>query len=822
MPEAHDQRSGSQTALSRILDHPALTLGVWLALFVPCLVGLSHFRLDASSDSLVLEQDEDLRYYDDTRTTFGTDSSLIVVARPNAGVFEPATLEMLEALSVELAADEGVVSVLGVTRAPLFLSPPTGLFRLADGYRTIAADGVAPDMAQAEILSNPLYSSALISKDGRTTALQVSLAVEEPLLLLEQERYRYRDLEATGQLDSAGRRRLEEVEKEYHQEVLAAADRRQALISRLREVLDRHREIGLVELGGLPMITVDIIRYIRRDLVVFGVASILFVMLAVAVLFRSMVWTIGITLNCATTVLALLGILGWMDWRVTVVTSNLASLLFILTLAMSIHIAIRHRERTSVGEAESLSRSLAGALGHVFVPCVFTVLTTMVGFGSLYLSGLRPVMDFALMMAMGLALAFASCFLVLPSLIMLLSSRGGAGLSGASRSVVGTSGRLGEDSLFQRTGRWSLANQAPILVSAVAITAFSLMGIMRLGVENSFVDYFKQSTPIYRGMQLIDSQLGGTTPLEVVAELDRADGWLDMDRLAALGEFHDWLEQQPEIGHVSSLHSLIGILKQVIASDPNPALRTAQINTFILRTIRERVPEDVAASALRPFVSADYSQTRVTARVVESTVGIDREELLERIQRRLEEEPLVAEDKQRVTGMFVLYNNMLQSLFSSQVSTLAAVLIAIAVMFWLLLRSLRLSLIALVPNILPVCVVLGALGWAGVPLDMMTIMIAAITLGISVDDTVHYLYRYRRELQETGHVLAAVERSHDTVGRAMFATTAAVTFGFAILMISNFKPTIYFGLLTGLAMVTALLADAVLLPALLGLRRSQR
>ena len=788
--------------ISLLLHRPAATLAVSFVLLVLAASGISRFQLDASSDSLVLDQDEDLRIYDDTRQIFGSDSSLVVVLQPPAGPFDPGFLEQLEALSLRLEEVPGVAGALALPRAPLFLSPPKGLFRLADGFGTLR-DGAPLDQARAEVEGHPLYSEALVSLDAGTTAIQIELEPEQALLDLEQERYALRDLEAA---DSASPEQLEQlatIESAFRAETLAAADRRREQVATLREVLAEADEatdgaLGVKALGGLPMIAVDLVRFIERDMVVFGAASVLFVVLAVSLLFRSLRWTLAITIHCSLTVLAVLGILGWMDWRVTVVTSNLSSLLFIMTLAMSVHVAVRTREeatRTTADEA------LTRALNHVVVPCAFTVLTTMVGFGSLYISRMRPVMDFALMMGLGLAVCFLATFTLLPSLVLLLRAK-------MPPPRASTAER------YRRVATWSLGNRALVFAAALVISVLGVLGVSRLSVENSFMDYFRDSSEIHRGLELIDAELGGTTPLEIVLESETADQWLDVDAIEQLADLHRWLEEQPEVGKVTSLESLVQLLEQIIAADPNPALRQAQVNTFLLRSLRSRIPEDVARTALKPYVSDDYRTTRITARIHESYPGLDRSALLERIDRRLAEQPVAAADRQLVTGMFVLYNNMIESLFRSQVTTLALVLGSIAVMFWLMLRSVRLSLIALVPNIFPIAIVLGTLGWAGVPLDMMTIMIAAIALGISVDDTVHYLYRYRVERTQRSRA-EALEHAHMSVGRALVATTVAITFGFTVMVLSNFKPTIYFGLLTGLAMIAALLADGLLLPALI-------
>ncbi|REK10624.1 MAG: RND family transporter [Acidobacteria bacterium] len=793
----------------------------WVALAFALLVaflvaGLTRFRMEATSDSIVLENDRDLRFYDETRRVFGSDAELYVAVQQQGDLFSRETLDALAGLTADLAEVDGVDAITSLLSVPLFHSPSVGLLQLARGYRTLSEPDIDLELARREVLGNPLYSGSLIGEDGEVTIVQLRLDDDEELSRLEFRRYDLRQQQRDGALDASGEEELERVEREYRERNTRLGDARREQIAAVREAISRHEggELQRIELGGVPMIAVDIVRYVERDIALFGVAVVVFVLIALAILLRDLKWTLLVTATCAVTVLSVCGLLGWLDWRTTIVTSNLSSLLFIITMAMSVHLVMRYRElhaRTPGADQAALTRA---AVRAVWWPTLFTAITTVVGFGSLYVSGIRPVMDFALMMSLGIACAVVFVFGLLPAAGLLWPD------GAAPPAEVA---RLERSSWRGALAALTLRHPVAVTAAAALLLLAGLAGAARLEVENRFMDYFADETPIHRGMVFLDRHLGGTTPLEISIELDDADAWLQRDNLAALRALPPWLAEQPEIGTVTSLDSMVRIVEKILANDPSPLLRQAEVNAMLLRTLRAQVPEETARLALGPYVDDDYSHTRVLARVVESDRELDRSQLLQRIDTYLEDTAFA--EVARPTGMFVLYNNMLQSLYASQIQTIAAVFAAIGVTFWILFRSLRVALVALVPNLLPTVVVLGFLGWAGVPLNMMTIMIAAVTLGIAVDDTTHYLHRFRHELRgeiEAGREVderALAVRCHNSVGRAIVTTTVAITAGFAILTLSNFVPTVQFGLLTGLAMGVALLADLALLPILLAFVR---
>jgi hypothetical protein len=815
-------------------------------LFTCLIVGLfgwfaPRFRLDASADSLTLENDPGLRYYRSIRARYGSDDYLILTYTPRADLFSPAVLEDLARLRDALLRLDRVEDVVSLLDVPLLESPPLDLRQLPEGIRYLHQPDVDRASARLELLQSPLYRNLIVSPDGRTTALRVDFEADETYRRLRDRRDALRNRELDGELTRGESEELEAVSEEFRDYAQTLMEQERKDIAAVREVMARHADMATLHLGGVPMIVADSIAFIRHDLLVFGTAVLLFLVLILSLAFRRMRWVALPMATCAATTVIMVGYLGLVDWRVTVVSSNFLSLLWILTLALTLHLIVRYREHHQKDPAADQLTLVSRTVRSKTIPCLYTALTTMVAFGSLVVSDIRPVIDFGWMMVLGLAVGFIVCFTLLPAGLMLLKPGQPASLHDLTDRITGFFARL-----IHRHSRTTL------LIYGLLTVTF-LIGTTRLTVENRFIDYYKESTEIFQGMALIDRELGGTTPLDLIINApseppelpdegltgaeeaddefaeefesafddefaDEAGGitatsyWFNSRRLDEVAGIHDYLDGLSETGKVISLATTARLLQRVAPTLPE--------DDFLLSIVYERLPEDVKAQLIEPYLSADGDQLRFAIRVFESDPTLRRQQLLDAIHGHLTADLGMQPEQIRMTGMLVLYNNMLHSLFRSQILTLGAVFLAIMLMFGILFRSLWVAFIAIAPNVSSGIFVLGLMGWAGIPLDMMTITIAAITIGIAVDDTIHYVCRFRHELQIDGDHWAAVHRCHGTIGRAMYYTSVVIMLGFSILALSNFVPTIYFGLLTGCAMIVALLADLTLLPILLVVGRA--
>ena len=807
-----------------VLDAPWAALALAAGALLLAASQLGEFRLDASADSLLLEDDPDLRYFRGVLERYGGRDFLAVTYRPDAPPLAAASRARLDALRADLLALPAIEDVVTILDVPLLTAPPIEFAELGRVTRTLRSPDVDLERAAEELSSSPFYSDLLMSRDGRTTALIAYLRADAPGAALLRDRTRLRDARRAGSLDAAGRTELAAVERRHAAHAAAAADERGRTIAAVRAVLDRHRDGARIFLGGVAMIAADMIDFIARDLELFGAAVFLFLVGMLAAIFRRPRWVLLPLAACAGSALLTAGALAAARWPVTVISSNFVALLLIIAMSMTVHLAVRCRE-LQAAEPGLAPRELAARTARfMFTPILYAALTTMVAFVSLLVSGIRPVIDFGYMMTAGIALAFALIFVLFPAVVALLPPAAGADRDftrGATRAFA----------------RLALGRPRGVAAAALLLALGSAFGIARLDVENRFIDYFDPGTEIYRGMLELDRELGGTTTLDVLLEADPAVAaveeedefyaefeagaaeaapgyWFNPLRLAELRRVHDWLAAQPEIGKVLSLDTLVRMAESVNRGEPLDDLKLS-----LLRAGAGRLPENLQDVLLRPFLSADGDTLRVLVRVIDSDPGLRRAELLARIDRFLREEMGYGPERFRLSGLLVLYNNVLQSLFASQILTVGFVFLAILGMFLALFRSLFLALIAIVPNMLPAALVLGAMGWLGIPLDLMTITIAAISVGIAVDNTIHYLVRFRREFPRDRDYRATLRRCHGSIGKAMYYTSVTIVVGFSILMLSNFTPTFYFGLFTGLAMLAALAASLALLPALLLLLR---
>jgi len=803
-----------------LLDSPGIVL---LAISLICAFFAFHakdFGLDASADSLVLENNRALRYYRSIRARYGSDDYLIVTYTPKADLFTRSTLDDLQKLRDDLRALEAVESVTSILDVPLLESPPVSLEELRDNIRTLEDPSADISRVRKELTANPLYKNRLISPDGATTALRANLHRDEKYHALLRERNRLREKRLQEGLTDREGRRLSAVTSQFKRYNDAKRDILQENIAAVRAAMDEHRDRAELHLGGVPMIVADSILFIRHDLIAFGSGVLGFLVVILTVTFRKIRWVLLPMVTCFAAGVIMIGFLGLVGWPVTVVSANFVSLLLIVTLSLTVHLIVFYREEHALRPQADQRSLVLETIRHKFLPCLYTALTTVVAFGSLLFSGIRPVIDFGWMMTVGIVVAFALSFTLFPAALMFFEP----GQPPERRNLTAAVTSL----IAMAVERQPTA----ILYFFAFLAVAGVAGMYSLSVENRFIDYYKESTEIYQGMELIDRKLGGTTPLDVIVDApqdfepptgrenddpfaDEFEGggitttsyWFNTFRLEEAEKIHSALDRLPATGKVLSIATFMKMARKLEEHNP--------IDTFFLAILYKKMPEKIKKEMIFPYMSEDGNQLRFSIRVYESDPSLRRDELLATIRDRLIEKLGLAPERVHLTGMLALYNDMLQSLFHSLILTSGFVFLAVMLMFAILFRSLKLAAVAIVPNLVAAAVVLGIMGWLGISLDIMTVAIAAICIGIAVDDTIHYVHRIRVEYDKTRNYRQAIRNSHASIGRALFYTTACITLGFSILTLSNFVPTIYFGLLTGVSMLIALLADMTLLPLLI-------
>ncbi|MDC1119703.1 MMPL family transporter [Gammaproteobacteria bacterium] len=802
-----------------VFDRPWLTLSVLILIAASFGYYAQFFRLDASADSLLLEGDAELEYSRQVTVRYGLRESVIVAYTPLEGeLFSRPVLSRLQALRADLLTLPRVESVDSILNVPIFEDTP--LTGISEDYLTLEQE-IDLAAAKAELMSSPVFSNAVVSPNGETAGMLVSFELDLKAQALLARRSELREAGALGVLDADDLAELRAVEQEYSAYTVMTGARQSATIAEIRDLLDNYRGEAQIYLGGAPMIADDLVTFVRGDLSSFSFGVLAFIILALGLIFRKLRWVALPLACCAIAGVTMVGVLGLMDWRVTVVSSNFISLLLIITISLTVHLTVRYRELRATRRSSNHDKLMRHAILSMFKPCLYTGLTTAVAFGSLIVSGISPIISFGWMMVIGVFAAIVVVFGVFPAVLSLLPQ---------DQTKLSSDLRLGVTTgLARLTAR--LNNQ--VLAIYAVITLLSIVGLAQLKVENSFIDYFREKTEIFQGMTLFDEKLGGTLSFDVIVDLpdepEDVDGFDDgfgdsfddgfgdggdddayyftAPKMDLVEEIHRYLDDDPQTGKVLSFGAVVQLARQLNGNEP--------IDGVLWAVLYSRIPETLKDTVLKPFISIEENQLRFNVRVIESDPDLKRNELLQRVERGIEEKFGFSDDQVNVTGVLVLYNNVLQSLYESQILTLGVVMFVIMLMFLLLFRSLAIAMICIIPNAIAAVFVLGIMGWLGIPLDIMTITIAAISVGIGVDNTIHYMHRFRREYPRFGNYRQTMFYCHNSIGRAMYFTSMTIVAGFSILALSNFIPTIVFGLLTSLAMLVALIGSLTLLPQLL-------
>lgn len=801
-----------------ILRRPWLTFAALLAVLVAGLTGLPDFRLDASADSLLLENDPALKQYRELSQRYGMTDFLFLTVTPPDDVLAPASLELLGALRAELRALPAVAEVVSMLDVPLVKNVPGRLSDAVKNYRTLESAGVDLARAREELSTSPLYRNFVLSADGKTTAMRIKLHADETFTRLQYERGDLLYRRATDGLSESAVAELAGIEPRYQAMKDSRDAETHAAIDALRGVLAQYRGRAEIHLGGVPMIADDMIGYVRSDIIVFGIGAFVLTLAMLGFIFRELRWVVIPVLVCAYTTSFIVGLLGHIGWKLTVISSNFLALTLILAISINIHLIVRFRELYREHPGASHFDLVRRTVYDMASPCLYTSVTSILGFGSLMTSAIRPVADFGAMMALSLCIVYFTVFSLVPCLMLLFPTRAPARDDDDA-----------ESGFTVALARLTDKRGTLVLVLSVVVLVAGAFGIARLEVENSFINYFRKNSEIYQGLKRVDETLGGTTPLEIVlhfpppvamtggdAEIEalfededaqKSDAWFTASKVDRIKAVHDRVATIPGVGAVMSLASIVRV-----AEDLNEG---QEFDPFELNIIYKRLPETLKQELLAPFVSIEADEARISLRIQDSLPELRRQKLLQQIEQELEEGLGLKPADYEVAGLLVLYNNMLQSLYSSQIKSVGGAMLGVMLTLWILFRNLRAAIIGVIPNAVAAVSVLGFMGWAGVPLDMMTIMIAALTMGIAVEDCIHYLYRYRLEFSTFGDGLKTMYHCHANIARAGFYTTLVVCFGFSILVLSNFTPSVLFGILTTVAMAIAILAALTLMPKLL-------
>ena len=787
----------------------------------------TKLEIDASAETLLLDDDKDLKFSREINKRYYNPNFLVLTYSPSEDLLSKESLDRLENLSNDLLKLEDIVNITSILNVPLVQSPIRPISDLVNGIETLSSKKHDLALVKNEFLTSELYSNNLVSPDFKTTAMMLHLKDDKKYFNILEKR---NDLLAKKRANKISNEELELLDKtilEFKEYRDFLREKEANDIKNIREIISKHdNKQASIFLGGINMIASDIVGFVRSDLLIYGSTLIFLLIFILWYIFRHLRWILLPVLICLLSVIATAGILGLFHWEVTVISSNFIALQLIITISIILHLIVRYRELNVKYKRASQYKLVINTILSKLNPSFFAIVTTITGFASLVLSSIQPVKNLGLMMSAGIAISLIISFLVFPIILIMINKKDEHQKEKNSNfSLISKSSYLVEN------------RGKAILIASFIILIFSLSGASKLIVENSFINYFKQSTNIYKGMQVIDEKLGGTTPLDVIIQFkddkikpkvtekveednffdDFEDEyqenendeqyWFSQDKMDTIIKVHNYLDSLEEVGKVQSLASILKVGK-LLNNDK-------ELDAITLALLYKKLPKEYKNLILAPYINIENNEARITMRIIDSNPNLRRNDLIQKINTDLRD---IIENKEttfRLSNMMILYNNMLQSLFESQISTLGFVLIILFIMFLILFRSIKVAVIALVANTIPISVIFGIMGWIGIPLDIMTITIAAISIGIGVDDTIHYIHRFKEEYKFDHNYLEAMKRSHESIGYAMYYTSLVVVVGFSILVLSNLIPTIYFGLLTVIVMATILASALLLLPRLI-------
>ena len=724
------------------------------------LQGISNFRFDASSETLVLDNDESFNAYEEVNEQFGT-SDFVIVAAQSQNLFSQKKLFELQVLKEKIENISEIDSVISILDAPIFMQPKVSLFKSASNDKYLLQDEIDLKLAQEEFASSPIFSELVLSKNGSVTAFQINLIAQDD----------YTDT-----------------------------------IREIRKILDNNQDFNLY-LAGPAMIVVDTIDYIKSDVFNFGFLTLIIFSLLLLLFLRSVWITFVIMANASLVVFFTLSLLGINNWPISIVSSNFIALLLISSIAISVHIVVKLQDDL----AENSSAALA--FSQILVPCFYAALTTMVGFASLVLSDIKPVIDFGKMMAVGVSINLLISFIFIP-------------IANAFKPLI-TNFKTYISQYFINNISLPLKSflEKYSIVGSLALIPVFIYLSMQLKVENKFIDYFNESTEIYQGMSLIDRELGGTTPIDIVLTLPEEEIIIDEDDFFFSEDSevatYWWREKNMEllkslknsIDDVSGVGKVLSIANGAeFAENLNDGFPIGEAGLVFLKN--SLLENDQAKQIVDEYLTEDERSTRISLRTVDSMDGLSRNELLNEINAVLSAQLEGTDVSFYVSGLGVLYNNLLQSLFSSQIKTFGVVFGAIFFMLLLLFRSAWVAFsIILVPSI-AVGLVLSLMSVFSIPLDIMTITIASICIGMSVDYSIHFSWKYLRNKER---IADYYDQTILSTGRAILITGTTIILGFAVFIFSNFNPTALFGILSAIAICVSMLLSMLTLPRFLNL-----
>ena len=799
----------------KILKRPKLIFIFLIILLSGAFYQSKKFQLDASADTLLIENDPDLNYLRSVNERYASEDFFIVTYSPKQTLNKDNIKEFKKFVD-EINNFKWVSKTISAFNSPLFESSDKPLIEKIKDIEYITSKDVDFNRALTELKNSPVYKKLIINDEASVFGIVIYIKDNLDYLSALKINKNFLDKKQKNQLTAEDKIQfekhsiyLEKLKKQRNQEY-------KDYNAEIRSHIYKYKSQADINLSGLPMIIEDLINYVKNDIAIFGSGVFIFMLITLWIIFKDIKWVIFPLLCCLISIVLMIGALGYLNWKVTVISSNFISIMLVLTMEINIHYIQRYKQFQSIYPKKNETELTQLTANGIFQSILYGVFITIIGFLSFIFCDIRPVIDFGYMMCVGLIISMFVTMILLPLLIIQF------------KPSITKEHKTKKSKFFKNLAEFAINKKLLIIISSTLILLASFYGSSKITVENSFINYFNKETEIYKGMKLIDEKLGGTTPLEIIVKFKETSSkkdanddffetsssdefkdsyWFTNFRTNTIKNVHQYLESLPEIGKVLSFYSVIQ-MGEKINNDK-------KLESLEMAILYSKLPENIKKNIVSPYISIENNEARFSVRVIDSNPNLNRKELLNKIQKHLEENLKLSKDDFKITGVFVLFNNQLQSLYKSQIQTLSFSYFGILLALFILFRSWILSLIASAPDMVASMLILGSLGFLKIPLDMMTITIATIVMGIGTRAGIYYINRFKSEFLIHKDYKKTIRVCHETVGKSIVIAALTIIFGFSILVLSNFNPTINFGILIGIAIFAALILSLTIMPLLL-------
>ncbi|RLA58540.1 MAG: RND family transporter, partial [Epsilonproteobacteria bacterium] len=653
-----------------ILKYPLTVLLFTLTVILLFGTNITKLEIDASAQTLLLDDDKDLKFLRTIEKRFKSSEMLIMAYKPKYDLLSPQSLETLGSLSNALETLPGVVSVDTLLSVPLLYSPPQDMGELLNKTRTLKNTDINLTLAKREFLTSPLYKDNLVNKDFTVSSILIHLKDDLLYTQLLEERDYFIQKQKSSTLVMAEKMQFEEVKENFKKHRDSQRQLNAQNIEDIRTIMKKYEHNATLFLGGVQMISNDIIGFVKSDLVIYGSILILLLIIVLGMIFKKPRWIVLPILICTLSVIAITSALGFWGWEITVISSNFIALQLIITISIVLHLIVRYQELLRKYPNASSHKLILTTMLSKATPTFFAILTTIAGFSSLLFSHIHPVINLGWMMSAGITLSFLISFIVFPSVLILL------------KKTPPLQKNISNFSLVRRSVKIVLKDKKAIFSITILSILFSITGASQLIVENSFINYFKKDTSIYRGMKIVDQELGGTTPLDVILTFtdedtkateeieedsfedefntleDEEQYWFTDEKIAIIHQVHNYLDNLHDTGDVQSFATILDTGKIL---NENKALDSVEI-----AILYKKLPQKYREIILSPYVSIEHNQVRFSTRIMDSHEGLRRNALIQEMNNDLHKllNPEIVTFK--LSNLMVMYNNMLQSLFTSQ------------------------------------------------------------------------------------------------------------------------------------------------------------